>query len=46
MVVDTLGHLLALQVAPADVSDRATVGRLCADAELSEVIAPSYLSPY
>lgn len=31
MAVDTLGHLLALHVAPADVGDRVAVGRLCAD---------------
>ena len=31
LAVDTLGHLLALHVTPADVGDRAAVGRLCAD---------------
>jgi transposase len=31
MAVDTLGHLLALHVTPADVGDRAAVGRLAAD---------------
>ena len=31
MAVDTLGHLLALHVTPADFGDRAAVGRLCAD---------------
>jgi len=31
MAVDTLGHLLALHVTPADVGDRVTVARLCAD---------------
>ena len=31
MAVDTLGHLLALQVTPADVGDRAAVKRLAAD---------------
>jgi transposase len=31
MAVDTLGHLLALHVTPADIGDRAAVGRLCAD---------------
>jgi transposase len=30
MAVDTLGHLLALHVTPADVDDRAEVGRLAA----------------
>ncbi len=30
MAVDTLGHLLALHVTPADVDDRAEVGRLSA----------------
>jgi transposase len=30
MAVDTLGHLLALHVTPADVGDRAAVGRLAA----------------
>lgn len=30
LVVDTLGHLLALQVTPADVQDRAHVGALAA----------------
>jgi hypothetical protein len=28
MAVDTLGHLLALHVAPANVDDRAEVGKL------------------
>ena len=31
MAVDTLGHLLALHVTPADVGDRAAVKRLAAD---------------
>ena len=31
MAVDTLGHLLALHVTPADVGDRAAVGRLAAE---------------
>ena len=31
LAVDTLGHLLTLHVTPADVGDRAAVGRLCAD---------------
>jgi transposase len=31
MAVDTLGHLLALHVTPADVGDRVAVGRLAAD---------------
>ena len=31
MAVDTLGHLLALHVTPADISDRAAVARLAAD---------------
>src|SRR3954471_18385253 len=31
MAADTLGHLLALHVTPADVGDRAAVGRLAAD---------------
>jgi transposase len=31
MAVDTLGHLLALHVTPADVGDRAAVRRLAAD---------------
>ncbi len=31
MAVDTLGHLLVLHVTPADVGDRAAVGRLVAD---------------
>ncbi len=31
MAVDTLGHLLALHVTPADVGDRIAVGRLAAD---------------
>jgi transposase len=31
LAVDTLGHLLALHVTPADVGDRTAVGRLCAD---------------
>src|SRR5215218_6654051 len=31
MAVDTLGHLLALHVTPANVGDRAAVGRLAAD---------------
>jgi transposase len=31
MAVDTLGHLLALHVTPADVGDRTAVGRLAAD---------------
>ena len=31
LAVDTLGHLLALHVTPADVGDRAAVGRLAAD---------------
>jgi transposase len=31
MAVDTLGHLLALRVTPADVGDRAAVKRLAAD---------------
>ena len=31
MAVDTLGHLLALHVTPANVDDRAEVGRLAAD---------------
>lgn len=31
MAVDTLGHLLALHVTPADVGDRAAVARLAAD---------------
>jgi len=31
MAVDTLGHLLALHVTPADVGDRAAVARLSAD---------------
>ena len=33
MAVDTLGHLLASHVTPADVGDRAAVGRLCADSQ-------------
>ncbi len=32
-VVDTLGHLLALKVTPADVPDRAVVGALVADVQ-------------
>jgi transposase len=31
MAIDTLGHLLALHVTPADVGDREAVGRLAAD---------------
>ena len=31
MAVDTLGHLLALHVTPADVGDREAVARLAAD---------------
>ena len=31
MAVDTLGHLLALHVTPADAGDRTAVGRLAAD---------------
>jgi hypothetical protein len=31
MAVDTLGHLLALQMTPTDVGDREVVGRLAAD---------------
>jgi transposase len=31
MAVDTLGHLLALDVTPADVGDRQAVARLAAD---------------
>jgi transposase len=31
LAVDTLGHLLARHVTPADVGDRTAVGRLCAD---------------
>ena len=31
LAVDTLGHLLALHVTPADVGDRAAVERLAAD---------------
>ena len=31
LAVDTLGHLLALHVTPADVYDRTAVSRLCAD---------------
>jgi transposase len=31
MAVDTLGHLLALHVTPADVGDRQAVARLAAD---------------
>ena len=31
LAVDTLGHLLALHVTPADVGDRTAVSRLCAD---------------
>ena len=33
LAVDTLGHLLALQVTPADVGDRAAVARLAADVQ-------------
>jgi len=31
LAVDTLGHLLALHVTPADVGDRSAVARLAAD---------------
>ena len=31
LAVDTLGHLLALHLTPADVGDRTAVSRLCAD---------------
>ncbi len=31
MAVDTLGHLLALHVTPADIGDRTAVRRLAAD---------------
>ena len=31
MAVDTLGHLLALHVTPADIGDRIAVKRLAAD---------------
>ena len=33
MAVDTLGHLLALHVTPADIGNRAAVARLAADIE-------------
>lgn len=33
LAVDTLGHLLALHVTPADVGDRAAVARLAADVQ-------------
>ena len=45
MAVDTLGHLLALHVTPADVGDRAAVGRLCTDIqdETGEEVQLAYI---
>lgn len=38
MAVDTLGHLLALHVTPADVGDRQAVARLAADIQDASIL--------
>lgn len=45
MAVDTLGHLLALHVSPADEQERAHAGRLCAavQAATGESVAVAYV---
>jgi hypothetical protein len=45
MAVDTLGHLLALHVAIADIGDREAVGRLAADIQdaTAEMVALAYV---
>jgi transposase len=45
MAVDTLGHLIALHVTPADVDDRAEVGRLAAAIQdaTGEAVALAYV---
>ena len=45
MAVDTLGHLLALYVTPANAQDRAQVGRLAAavQAETGESVTLAYV---
>jgi transposase len=45
LAVDTLGHLLALYVTPADVQDRAAVGELAAavQAETGETVTLAYV---
>jgi transposase len=45
MAVDTLGHLLALHVTPADVGDRQAVARLAADIQdaTGDSVEPAYV---
>jgi transposase len=47
MAVDTLGHLLALHVTPADEQDRAQVGILAAAVQeaTGESVSPAYVAP-
>jgi transposase len=45
LTVDTLGHLLAPVVSPADAQDRAVVGALCAEmqAETADAVAAAFV---